>query len=511
MSKRPPPAVGIDLGTTYSVVARLDETGRPLTVANAEGDLITPSVVLFDGPETIVGKEAVKALSSEAERVAECAKRDVGQREYHRAVDGVRYPPEVIQAWVLKKLHDDAQRQIGPFEQAVITVPAYFDEVRRLSTQDAGYMAGLEVIDIINEPTAAAVAFGLQQGFLSPQGESHAPQKVLVYDLGGGTFDVTVMEIHGKEFRTLATDGDVRLGGRDWDGRLMDLVAAEFMRLHGVDPRSDPSTAGALWRDCEDAKRALSARRKATVNCQFMGLSVRVEIPREQFDELTRDLVDRTEFTTRQVLRAAGLDWGGVDRLLLVGGSSRMPMIQTMLRTLSGKEPDVSVSADEAVAHGAALHAGLVLARSHGKPSAFRIKNVNSHSLGVVGTDPQTQRKRTAVLIPRNTALPVKARRVFKTQHAGQSSVVVQIVEGESPDPAACTPIGTCVIRDLPPNLPARSPVEVEFRYADDGRLAVHVRIAGGKKSVQQEINRENSLSPDQKNAWRRRIAGREG
>lgn len=512
MNSNSPLAVGIDLGTTFSAVARLDDTGRPVTVPNAEGDLTTPSVVLFDGTDVVVGKEAVKALATEADRIAECAKRDLGLREYRKPVDGVKYPPEVLQAFILKKLREDASRLIGAFGQAVVTVPAYFDEVRRKSTQDAGYMAGLEVLDIINEPTAAAVAFGFQQGFLNTRGEAHAPQKVLVYDLGGGTFDVTLMEIKGTEFTALATDGDVQLGGRDWDQRLVDYVSDEFLKAHQYnpqfDPRTDPCAAGALWRECEDAKRALSARKKASVACHFRGESMRVEIAREKFQELTRDLLDRTQFTTRQVLRQADLDWGAIDRVLLVGGSSRMPMVVEMLRQTSGKEPDVSVSADEAVAHGAALHAGLILAKNAGRAPAFKIRNVNSHSLGVVGTDPATKRKRTAVLIPRNTPLPVKARRVFKTQKENQDSVLVQIVEGESPSPEACTPIGTCAIRNLPKNLPARTPIDVEFRYAADSRLTVQVKVAGGEKVAQQEITRENSLNQEQLDGWRKRVLG---
>jgi molecular chaperone DnaK len=515
MNRDLPPAIGIDLGTTFSAVARLDDTGRPVTVPNAEGDLTTPSIVLFDGDEVVVGKEAAKAMATEAERVADCMKRDVGAREYHKAVDGVTYPPEALQAYVLKKLCDDTRRQVGPFDKAVITVPAYFDEVRRKSTQDAGYMAGLEVLDIINEPTAAAVAFGFQQGFLNARGEAHAPQKVLVYDLGGGTFDVTLMQIDGTEFKALATDGDVQLGGRDWDQRLVDYVADEFLKQHRhdprFDPRTDPSTAGALWRECEDAKRALSARKKAAITCHFRGESLRLEIAREKFQELTRDLLDRTQFTVRQVLRAADLDWGAVDRVLLVGGSSRMPAVVDMLRQLSGKEPDASVSPDEAVCHGAALQAGLVLAKSDGRAPAFQVRNVNSHSLGVIGVDPATQRQRTAVLIPRNTTLPVKARRVFKTQKDNQESLLVRIVEGESPSPDACTPLGSCVIRDMPRGLPARSPVEVEFRYGADGRLTVQVAVAGREGSARQEIMRENSMDRAQLDAWRKKIAGKVG
>ena len=455
------PAVGIDLGTTYSVVARLDERGRPLTLVNAEGDRLTPSLVLLDGDDVVVGKEAMKAMSTEADRVAECAKRDMGHRAFHRVIGGKQYPPEVIQAWILNKLRGDAMQQIGPFDKAVITVPAYFDEVRRKATQDAGYMAGCEVLDIINEPTAAAVAFGFQQGFLNAGGSTDQPRRVLVYDLGGGTFDVTVMEIRGSEFLALATDGDVALGGYDWDQRLLNLAADAFQREHAIDLRASPAAVGKLWRECEDAKRTLSARPKAPIAVEYQGKVVRPEISRENFEEATQDLLDRTRFTCVQALRAAGLEWSDLDRVLLVGGSTRMPMVRAMLEKISGKVPDASVAADEAVAHGAALQAGLILAKRGGRPATFSIRNVNSHSLGVVGLDPQTRRRRNGIVIPRNTPLPVSAQRKFKTAKVGQRSILVQIVEGESPAADDCTPVGRCTVADLPPGLPAKSPIDV--------------------------------------------------
>jgi len=482
------PVVGIDLGTTYSVVARLDEQGRPVTLVNSEGDRVTPSVVLFDGDDVVVGKEALKAMSTEADHVAECSKRDVGRRVFRKIFDGRQFPPEVIEAWILDKLRRDTIQQVGPFSKVVVTVPAYFDEVRRKATQDAGYMAGFEVLDIINEPTAAAVSFGFQQGYLNAQGGADEPSRVLVYDLGGGTFDVTLMEIRGTEFVALATDGDVKLGGYDFDQRLVDLVAESFIREHYVDPREDPSTAGKLWRECEDAKRTLS----------------------KQFEEATQDLLDHTRFTTVQTLKAAGLEWDDVDRVLLVGGSTRMPMVHAMLRELSGKEPDASVAADEAVAHGAALRAGLLLADQGNGSPAFSIKNVNSHSLGVVGIDPQTKRKRNGILIPRNTPLPVTAKRTFKTNKADQKSILVQIVEGESPSADDCTQIGKCTVRKLPPGLPAQSPIDVLFPYEPNGRLKVRVNVPGTDRQVKTEIVRENSLSREHMDGWRRYICGLE-
>jgi molecular chaperone DnaK len=500
----PPWAIGIDLGTTYSALAYIDTSGRPRTVANEEGDLLTPSVVFFDEEAVVVGKEALKAIATHAVSVARCMKRDLGRRFFPQELSGRHFPPEALEAWVLDKLRRDGARVLGEFQQVVITVPAYFDEVRRKATQDAGFMAGLNVMDIINEPTAAAIAFGYDQGFLRESSNWGRPTRILVYDLGGGTFDVTVMEICGREFVTLATDGDVRLGGEDWDSRLVDFVATEFMNEFGVDPREDPNVRGRLWRDCEDAKRTLSARAKTTIPCDFRQFSTRVTITRDQFEEITRDLLNRTSFTTRQTLQAAGLHWEQIDRVLLVGGSTRMPAVVDMLRSLTGKEPDVSVAADEAVAHGAALHAAHLLASSHGKAPSFTIKNVNSHSLGVVATDPVSQQHRNAIIIPRNTALPVAAKRIFKTQRANQSSVLVQIVEGESAAADECVQIGRCTVRDLPANLPAQTPIEVRFHYHENGRLAVLVNVAGTDKWVQRELIRENSLTDGQLHTWRR-------
>jgi len=302
----------------------------------------------------------------------------------------------------------------------------------------------------------------------------------------------------------------VRLGGYDWDQRLVDLVAESFIREHYVDPREDAGTAGKLWRECEDAKRTLSARAKASVACDCRGFVSRAEISKQQFEEATQDLLDRTRFTAEQTLKASGLDWDDIERVLLVGGSTRMPMVREMLKQISGKEPDASVAADEAVAHGAALRAGLLLAESRGEASAFSIKNVNSHSLGVVGTDRLTNRRRNGILIPRNTQLPVTAKRTFKTSKAGQKSILVQIVEGESPSAEDCTEIGKCTVRQLPPELPVNSPVDVLFNYEPNGRLKVRVSVPGTDRRVKTEIVRENSLSKEHLDGWRQYISGME-
>jgi molecular chaperone DnaK len=286
------------------------------------------------------------------------------------------------------------------------------------------------------------------------------------------------------------------------------LVATEFLRQFDLDPREDPNASGRLWRDCEDAKRTLSARQKVHIPCDYRGQALRVEVTRTQFEEATRDLLDRTAFTTRQTLQAAGLTWNDIDRILLVGGSTRMPAVVSLLCELSGVEPDTSVSADEAVAHGAALHAQRLLSLHRGEPPMFTVKNVNSHSLGVVASDPATRRLRNAIIIPRNTTLPVTARRVFRTQTDGQRSVLVQIVEGESGAPDQCVQIGRCTLRDVPANLPAQTPIEVRFRYQDNGRLTVLVNLTGADKWVQQEISRENSMTLDQLQTWRGFVTG---
>ena len=502
-------AVGIDLGTTYSVVAHINDSGRPETIPNAEGDLLTPSLVLLDGNEAIVGREAAKAMGTDLAHIAESPKRQVGHRVYDKVIDGRRYPPEAFQAWIIKKVIVDAKSKIGSFENAVVTVPAYFDEVRRKSTQDAGYIAGVNVIDIINEPTAAAVAYGFKQGFLDQAGASKGKTTLLVYDLGGGTFDVTVMEIDGKNFNTLATDGDYKLGGRDWDERIVNFVAEDFIRTHGVDPREHEESLGRLMRDSQEAKETLSARDKTTITCNCGDKSHKTQITRKQFEELTIDLLERTAFTTRETLKACSKTWKDIDHILIVGGSTRMPMIRQMLQDESGKELDTSVSPDEAVAQGAAIRAGILLAEKSEQALQPRIKNVNSHSLGVVAKDVETGEPRTVVIIPRNTPLPVVGKRAFKTHRDSQESILVQIVEGESPAPKHCSQVGRCSIWDIPEDLPVGTPIEVSFGYQENGRLQITVQV-GDHNPFKQEIQRPNSMTQEQLDSWRSYISGEE-
>jgi molecular chaperone DnaK len=499
--------VGIDLGTTYSLIAHIDAQGRPCCIPNSAGDLLTPSVVLFDDDGTVVGKEAIQASVMEPERVAECIKRDMGAKFYRKKINGEHMPPEVISSIILRSLKSDAERKLGTIRRAVITVPAFFEETRRRATTDAGRLAGLEVLDIINEPTAAAIAYGHQLGFLDRSGRAAGdrPLRVLVYDLGGGTFDVTILEIVGTHFKALATDGDVCLGGKDWDARLIDIAAESFKHQFREDPRQNPTSLQELSIAAEAAKRTLTERRKAAIFVNHLGSRLKLEVTREQFEEATAALLERTRMTAELVVRQAGLSWDRIDRVLLVGGSTRMPMVIRMLEELSGKMPERSVSPDEAVAQGAALYAQL-LAPRHGEHPAdeakFSLTNVNSHSLGVLSCRVGTGRKVNKVLIPKNSPLPRTVARVFKTARPNQPTVVVKVLEGESERPEACTEIGVCTIRHLPANLPRGWPIRVSYTYAANGQLHVVAKVKGHRAGAAADFERTNSLPREDLELW---------
>ncbi|HVX11414.1 MAG TPA: Hsp70 family protein [Pirellulales bacterium] len=500
------PAIGIDLGTTYSVVAHVDPQGRPTSIPNANGDLLTPSVVLFDNDGPVVGREAVLASTLEPDRVAECVKRDMGNKFYRKKIGGEFLPPAVISSYILRRLKADAERKLGPVSKAVITVPAYFDETRRRATMDAGRLAGLEVLDILNEPTAAAIVYGYQEGFLDRSGtvKGDEPVRVLVYDLGGGTFDVTVVEMSNQSFKAIATDGDVRLGGKDWDEKLVEIAAERLIEQLGEDPRSDPEALQEMWIAAESAKKTLSERPKATMYVNYQGKRHKVEVTRQEFEDATAPLVLRTRTTTEIVVLQAGLNWQQINRVVVVGGSTRMPAITRMLGELVGRNVDLSVSADEAVAHGAALYADLLLAKQGAGTgqTQFSVTNVNSHSLGVVGVDPLTGRRRNRIIIPKNTPLPHSASGRFKTFRANQPNVKITVMEGESDSPDGCTEVGLCVIQGLPPNLPAGWPVEVRYTYRENGRLQVSASLVGHAAHVTTEFVRDNTLSDDDLLLW---------
>ncbi len=499
MAKATEPAVGIDLGTTYSAVATI-EAGRPKTLLNEEGELITPSVVFFDRNTAIVGREALKAAEHEPERLVCFAKRQMGDAVFHKTICGQAFPPDVIQAIVLDKLRRDTQRHVGEFTKAVITVPAYFNEPRRKATQDAGRMAGLDVIDIINEPTAAAIAYGVQQGFVDSAGQARKHERVLVYDLGGGTFDVTLMDINGPRFQALATAGDVYLGGIDWDTRIAEHVAAAFLNDHKIDLHADPAAWERLMLAASDAKKSLTARDETVIPVTHESKKLKLKLTRTEFETLTADLLDRTRLTVRRLLKEAGLAWSDLTRLLAVGGSTRMPMVGRMLEEESNLKFDRSVSPDEAVAHGAAIYAGMLL-KAGGAIDGITVSNVNSHDLGVLGVDPETRRPRRKVMIPRNTSLPTQITKPFKTARDKQESIKVQVVEGGTDSGANATAIGTCVVKDLPP-LAAGTTIQVTFRYGQDGRLSVKASIPSIERDAHLDIERASGIPEEDIIAW---------
>lgn len=504
-------AVGIDLGTTHSVLAYVDTAGRPRTIVNSQGHTLTPSAVFFDGDTVVVGRDAVQAAVIDPDAYAGCFKRDLGGPVYHRKVRGVDVPPEVLSAFVLQHLRQNAEIRLGRLRHAVITVPAFFDETRRRATQEAGRLAGLEGVDIVNEPTAAAVAFGYETGFFSPDGgyAGSRPIRVLVYDLGGGTFDVTILEIGPFGFRALATDGDVQLGGKDWDERLVDHLAGQFAVEHGIDPRSDLQDAAQLWLNAQELKHTLSVRPQATTMMSHAGVRMTTKVTRELFEELTRDLLERTETTTSLTIKAAGLTWSQIDTLLLVGGAVRMPMVPDILRRRMGKEPVRSTSPDELVAHGAALYATKLLRRDATVALArCGLQNINSHSLGIVAVDPRTRQRTNEIIIPRNTPIPCQVSRIFTTTKANQRNVKVAVTEGESSRPEECIALGDCVVRDLPLGLPKGIQVHVNYSYAANGRIAVTAHVPAARQSARVEIVHDGRSDLGDLETWRLRLCG---
>jgi molecular chaperone DnaK len=504
--------VGIDLGTTFSAMATLDDYGHPITLPNQDGEMLTPSAVLLEEGNAVVGQSALDVSLERPDQVATLIKRHMGYARYGRQVAGRDFRPETLSALILRKLVQDAEQRIGPVRKAVITVPAYFDDTRRKATKDAGRIAGLEVLDILDEPTAAALAYSFQPprraGEPRPDKIATGEQRtVLVYDLGGGTFDVTLVRLRQGRFQTLAIEGDVRLGGKDWDDRIIDFVAAQFCKQYGEDPRSDPKSFSLLAAAAERAKRTLSKLNQTTITCTHNGKVLTVPLTRPEFESLTSDLLVRTRFTVREVLRQAGLTWDNVDRILLVGGSTHMPMTGQMLRDLTGREPDNSLAVSEVVARGAAIHAGIVAARNPDDapllPPCVREAlegvveiNVNSHSLGIEVK--QGQERINDILIPKNTQLATAASRVYYTVSENQSRVRVKVLQGEAHQADACISIGECWIEGLPPNLPRGSPIQVRCGVGSNGLIDVMALDMTSGKIARTEIHRESGLSEEE-------------
>lgn len=502
--------VGIDLGTTFSAIATLDDRGQAITLPNVEGEMLTPSALFLDeGNTAVVGQAARDVALEQPGRVAMFVKRYMGHPAFGQLVGARQFRPETLSAILLRKLLQDAEQRIGPIQHAVITVPAYFDDSRRKATKDAGRIAGIEVLDIIDEPTAAALAYSFQpprDGVRQPTRMGLPAQEriVLVYDLGGGTFDVTLVRLSQNFFESIAIEGDVRLGGKDWDDRIIEYVAGKFKDVYGEDPRDDLQSLAALSAAAERTKRTLSKLPQTTITCTHAGKVLAVPLTRAEFENLTRDLLMRTRLTTQQLLRQANLGWDQVDRVLLVGGSTHMPMTRHMIEELTGKVPDQSLAVSEVVARGAAIHAGIVASRNKeiaSDPSFDFLGeivevNVNSHSLGI---EVKVNEERVNdVLIAKNTPLPTAASRVYRTVVNGQSRVRVKVLQGEAHQAEACIHIGECWVEGLPPGLPRFSPIQVRCGVGSNGLIDVMALDMTSGKMVRTEIHRSSGLSEEE-------------
>jgi molecular chaperone DnaK len=511
--------VGIDLGTTYSTLAQLDEDGNPVAIPNEDDEVETASlIVLAESGHVIVGPSRTRAAMEEPDNVVERIKRHMGTADFKRTFDGRPITPEFLSALILKKLRQDAEKRLGRIGNAVITVPYYFNDARRKATQDAGRIAGFNVIDIINEPTAATLAYAWQRGELGAGAEGVKPKRALVYDLGGGTFDVTVVQFTPSHFQVLATDGDVMLGGVDWNERLVDFVADEFQRRHGVDPRESAKSLQVLRNDCDQAKIELSTVDETRIPCRHDGKAINVPMAKAEFESLTSDLLQRTATTVDLVLEKAGITAKDLDVLVMVGGSTLMPQVPRMLKEVTGREPYADISPFAAVAQGAAIHAAILEAKYLAEKSelapmvrkrlsAVKQENVNSHGLGVVATNPRSGKAINHVMIRPNTRLPAQKTQQFRTRQEGQPRVAIQVLEGDAPDPKACSLLGKCRITDLPPDLPKGSLIEVTYAFDTAGRITVKARDKTGGREAAIQIDRRSGLTEEQVDAWSRLAA----
>ena len=497
--------VGIDLGTTFSTIAQLGDDGMAHCLENADERVITPSVVLLsDDGRVVVGPSNERIAVEDPSNVVEAVKREMGNAEFHVVYQNKKLTPEFISALIIKKMKQDSEKHVGEIANAVVTVPYYFNDVRRKATQDAGRIAGLNIIDIINEPTAATLAYAWERGELGNTELANVEKTILVYDLGGGTFDVTVVRYTPTNFKVLATDGDVMLGGLDWSRRILDHVSEQFAKKHGEDPREDPETVQVLSQECEKAKRELSTRAQAAVPVYYKGKSLTLSLTRGDFERMTGDLMQRTRDTTELVMQQSGVEPEALDEVVLVGGSTSMPVVEQMLVEVCKRQPSREVDPQEAVAKGAAIHAAILEARATGGESrmgksiinrlrSVTTSDVNSHSLGVKVTDPNEKtRKINHIMIPRNTSIPFERTQRFVTNADNQQRIHVSVLEGDSPDPTACEQIGDFRIYDLPAGLPKGSPVEVTYRYDSAGRIHVTAKELVGNTAAATEIIREN-------------------
>ncbi|MCL4285509.1 MAG: Hsp70 family protein [Fimbriimonadaceae bacterium] len=515
--------IGIDLGTSTSVVAWLNGMGKPAVLTNAEGDPSTPSVVFFEGPNNkVVGRVAKQNAIVYEGQIVECVKGAMG-KDLNWTFFGESYTVEQVAALILKKLASDAELALKePIEGVVITVPACFGGAERNATRNAASIAGLCVLGILDEPLAAAIAYGFGR-----QDAKEARRTTLVYHLGGGTFDVAMMRLDGSEFSVLWTDGDRSLGGRNWDERIVKHISGELEKAHGEFPMDDSAVRQEIWLRAEILKKQLSIAESSPIVCRMGEDSVKVEISREKFDELTADLLERTKDITEGVVRKLRENetlpggWDDVDEIFLVGGSTRMRQVKSMLHELTGKEP-VAFDQDRVIAYGAAIYA---VERLLQKPMEFWQKTNGSFeapvppspirgyeaeerispdagltnaahkpasscsfSLGIQMVD-ESGKPWNSILMGRGTLLPARQVRLFTTTHDGQRAIEGKLFEGENADPAHCVALGDFAIT-LPPGLPVGAPVDVTFEITDEADVRIAWKELTGGRSGEYIVSR---------------------
>lgn len=538
-------AIGIDLGTTRSGAAFVDAHGHASCLPNRDGQLLTPSCVgIGDDGQTLVGSSAQSLLAQSPERAIEAFKRHMGESNWKWTIDGRALSADDLAAMILGRLREDVERVVGPVAGAVITVPAYFGDPQRAATLRAAATANLPVLDIVNEPTAAAIASAFD-AYVAAGGDpsdatraaiaATAPAVNVICDLGGGTFDVTVIRINGTDFDVLASDG-CRLGGRDFDEVIVEAMYRHLFDCDAPDPHHDPRAQVRMRIRAEQAKHLLTVQGVVPVEPPYDGLEP-LDLTRERFEDVSQRLVERAREVIAGVMREAGLTWPEVEDVLLVGGASRMPMFRRMVEQISGKKPSTRLQPDLIIAQGAAVYAAILRVQEtpllqptdydvadlaeaiepHGcgdeqagpANPAFapefvavagrvHLGEVAPRSLGVVVRSPRESRKINRVLIPRNQALPVTRSHVFATRFDNQRKVVVPIVEGDEKDPAACTEVGRCVIEPLPPDLPAGSRVEVSLGYDRSGLISVRAEELTTKTVAETTLHRASAADRTQ-------------